>query len=236
MSLESFIGLDSGEPMSAAALEQLREKMAAAAAQIAQIQKEEKKQKKKEYDLLKILLKFVKSSQKKDLTLLISRVLEKNIPANFILAIILLGNKEIQQEIGKYLMLNDPEASEKALIFFGEKDETLPLKIKIEMDNWIKTLILQAQEKPEKLLKTAYKIEFIELEKEYDFEDTKYKEKKSIHKVLIQLIAFIVREFLESHKITEPYSKLRDFSEFILKGMLTKVQETLDNRKLLEGE
>src|SRR3989338_7421407 len=109
MSLESFIGYESGEPMSAASLEKLREKMKAAAAQIAAIKKEEKRRKQKEEELLKILLKFVKTSHKKDLVLLISRVLEQNIPANFILAIILLGNEEIQKEIGQFLLLKGAE-------------------------------------------------------------------------------------------------------------------------------
>ena len=62
MSLDSFIGLDGGEPMSAASLEKLREKMKAASAQIKAIKKEEKKAKKKEYDLMKILLNHRESS------------------------------------------------------------------------------------------------------------------------------------------------------------------------------
>lgn len=215
MSLESFIGLDSGEPMSAAALEKLREKMKAASAQIKAIKKEEKKAKKKEYDLLKILLKFVKTSHKTDLTLLISRVLEINVPANFILAVILLGNKEIQEEVGKMLMLNAPASDEKALTFFG-KDETLPLKIKIELDNWIKDMLAQAEEYPQKMIKTAYKTEFDE------------------QPALIELLAFVVSDFLINHNLPEPKAKIGEFAKFILKGILAKTEESLDQRKLLE--
>lgn len=230
MSLESFIGLDAGEPMSEAALEQLKEKMKAAAAQIAAIKKEEKKQKKKEYDLLKILLKFVKTSQKKDLALLISRVLEINIPANFILAIILLGNEDIRNEAGHYVTLN---SDDKSLIFFTGEDQTLPLKIRIQLDSWLKDLLSQAQETPQKLLRNAYKIEYIELDKEYEFEESKYEEKRIIQEPLIQLVAFVARDFLEQNKISEPYSKLYGFSEFILKGILTKTEEMTNNIKLL---
>lgn len=233
MSLESFIGLDSGEPMSAASLEKLREKMKAASAQIKQIKKEEKKAKKKEYDLLKILLKFVKSSHKKELTLLISRVLEINVPANFILTIILLGNKEIQEEVGKFLMLNAPTTDEKALTFFG-KDETLPLKIKIELDNWVKDMLAQAEEYPQKMIKTCYKTEFIELEKEYEFDEPKYKEKKSVQPALIELTAFVVSDFLAQNHLPEPKSKTREFAQFILKGILSKTEENLDQRKFLK--
>lgn len=234
MSLESFIGMDSGEPMSAASLEKLRERMKAASAQIKQIKKEEKKQKKKEYDLLKILLKFVKTSHKKDLTLLISRVLEINVPANFVLTIILLGNKEIQEAVGKYLMLSTPTSEDKSLIFFGQKDETLPLKIKIELDHWVKDLLFQAEEYPQKLIKTAYKIDYIELEKEYEFEESKYEEKKSIQPPLIELIAFVVQDFLKQNEISEPNKKIKEFALFILKGILTKTEESYSQRKLLQ--
>ena len=123
MSLESFIGYESGEPMSSAALEKLREQMKAAAAQIAAIKKEEKRRKKKEEELLKILLKFVKTSHKKDLVLLISRVLEQNLPANFVLAIILLGNEEIQTEIGQFLMLPSGPEQQNDEKPFEEKKE-----------------------------------------------------------------------------------------------------------------
>ena len=141
MSLESFIGFDAGEGMSEAAFEAFKEKMKAAAAQIAAIKKEEGKQKKKEEELHKILLKFIQNSGKKDLTLLISRALEQNIPANFIMAMILLGNEDIQREVGHFIMLSaaQEEQSEsqqqnsnsQALTFFDEEDKTTPLKIKI---------------------------------------------------------------------------------------------------------
>ncbi len=233
MSLESFIGLDGGEPMSAASLEKLRERMKAASAQIKQIKKEEKKAKKKEHDLLKILLKFVKSSHKTDLTLLISRAIEINVPANFIITVILLGNKEIQEEVGKMLMLNTATSDEKALTFFGE-DETLPLKIKIELDNWIKDMLAQSEEYPQKMIKTGYKTDFIELEKEYEFDEQKYEEKKSVQPALIKLVAFVVSDFLAQHSLPEPSAKTKEFAAFILKGILSKTEENLDQRNLLE--
>ena len=245
MSLESFISLDQGEGGSEQALEALREKMRAAAAQIAAIQKEEGKQKKKEEDLLKILLKFIKTSQKKELVLLISRVLEQNIPANFILAIILLGNEDIQKEVGRYLMLkpvdgekqaNDENSAheEKSLVFFGEKDSALPLKVRIELDNWLKDLLFQAGENPQKLLKTAYKIEMIEKEKENEWDDPKYEEIKTPTLSVIHLMAFVMRDFLSQEKIEEQHEKLYEFAEFMFTGILNKTEETFLNRKLLQ--
>jgi hypothetical protein len=184
------------------------------------------------------LLKYVKTSQKKDLVLLISRVLEINVPANFILSIILLGNEEVQKEVGQFLMLNagEPEEvkNEKALVFFSNQDESIPLRMKVEMDEWIKNMLSQADEYPQKLLKTAYKTEFIEVEKEYEFDETKYEELKTVQTPIIQLIAYVLREYMEGKNTNEPYEKLYDFAEFILKGILTRTQESVENRKFLE--
>lgn len=246
MSLEQFSGFDQGEGMSEGALEALKERMAAAAAQIAAIKKEEGKQKQKEEELLKFLLKFVKTSSKKELVLLVSRVLEQNIPANFIIAMIILSNPEIHEEIGHFNLLragnstsySDAPGSSSAtshdLIFFNSKDETLPLKIKIELDTWIKNMLFQAEENPQKLLRTSYDIEMRELPKEWDFEDTQYEKIEIIKSVLIQLITFIMREFLEQHSLSEPYEKLYDFAKFIITGILNKARDSLEKRKLLD--
>jgi len=251
MDLESFGGFDMGEGMSEAAFEAFKEKMKAAAAQIAAIKREEKKQKKKEEELLKILLKFVKHSQKKHLVLLISRALEQNIPANFVLAIILLGNEEVQEEVRNYLTLkgggesDDPQAdtrarveaavpNEQAMVFFRD-DETLPLKAKIELDAWMKALLVQAEETPQKLIKNSYDIEYIELDEESEFGDKKYRRKESIKAVLIQLVAFVLEEFMNGHKIETSYEKVRAFAQFIIKWILEKTKEGLEERGLLSA-
>lgn len=218
MSLESFAGFDSNEPMSAAALEKLQERMRAAAAQMAAARKQEGKQKQKEDELLKILLAFIQNSHKTTLVLLISRCLEKNLPANFILAVILLGNPEIQASTGKFLLLAptaeqiaNPESEKHALTFFGQDDQALPLRQKIELDHWIKNLLDQAGENPEKLLRTAY--------------DLAAPDAKIITAPLIRLTHFILRDYLESHEHDEDEDKLERFAQFILTGILDKITD-----------
>lgn len=233
MSLESFVGIDSGEGMSEAAFEQFKQKMKAASAQIQAIRKEEKKQKKQEDELIKILLKFIQTSHKTELVLLISRALEQNVVAHFVLAIVLLGNEEIQQATGRILLtqeqrlqLQSADNNTQALTFFNAQDQSMPLKIKIEIDNWIKNLVAQADENPAKLLKTVYDIQLTELEDE----------KKIIKPVVINLMAHILQDFLQQHKQEEPISKLKEFSSFVLKGILSKARENLDNVKMIEND
>jgi hypothetical protein len=245
MSLENFAGFDQNDGMDAASFEKFKEKMKRAAAQIKAIKKEEKKRKKKEDELVKILLKFIQTSHKRDLVLVISRALEQNLPANFILAIVLLGNEDIQKEIGKYLMLKGPEnqaEEEKSLTFFRE-DKTLPLKIKIEIDQWIKNLIYQASESPQKLLQFAYDVVEVEVAKTEDedsqldsqFGETKTEKTKIISPRLVQLMAHVIFDFLKQNDIEEDITKLKEFSEFLAKGILNKTQEELGNRPKLEG-
>lgn len=257
MGLEDFIGIDRGDAMDSQAFEKFQERMRAAAAQIQAIKKEERKQKKKEAELIKILLRFIKTSHKKDLVLLISRVLEKNIPANFVLAVVLLGNEDIQKEVGRFLAPitdisaeSDPRA-EKALIFFRE-DKTMPLKVRIEVDNWIKGIILQASETPQKLLKTAYDIE--ETEKDANGNrvpgDVKYEDdfsifgdekkptfKKITGKALVLLTAHVLFDFMQQNKIAEEtadITKLKEFAEFLMTGILKKTKDEYEARGRLE--
>lgn len=61
---ESFAGFDSSEGVDPASFEKFKERIKAAAAQIKALKKGEQKQRKKEEKLIKILLKFVKSSKK----------------------------------------------------------------------------------------------------------------------------------------------------------------------------
>ncbi|MFA6991939.1 MAG: hypothetical protein WC269_01500 [Candidatus Gracilibacteria bacterium] len=239
--------------------EQFKEKFKQASQQIANIKKEEKKHKKKEDRLAKILLKFIKSSQKKELVMLLARALEQNLPAEFLLAVILLSNRDVMEKAEDYLLLKAPENptedDEKNLTFFGDSDE-FPLKVRIELDHWIKNMLDQASEVPQKLLKNSFDIEYIEIKRDaqdetsedYDDEDEesydsykrkqdkKYREEKTIKVILIQLIAFVIQDYFDQKDISEPYDKIRAMAEFIIKGILMKTKEFVDDRKYLKGE
>lgn len=297
MALEEFQGFEQGDKMDAASFEKFKERMKAAAAQIQAIKKEEKKRKKKEDELVKILLKFIQHSQKRDLVLLISRSLERNIPANFLLAIVLLGNEDIQKEVGEFLILpgmkeqieatmnarniHDARAEAQAeaqapngahdtrnayALMFFQDDASLPLKVRIEVDHWMSNMLYQASESPGKLLATAY--DYIEIEEveensvsenfESDnpasdnpvsnnpasretenfsvFGEEKPKNlKKIVCKQLTRLASHIIYDFLKQNGIEEDIVKLEDFAGFILKGILDKTREDIENRKELGG-
>lgn len=233
MNFESFAGFNSSEGMSESSLEELKEKMKAAAAQIAAIKKEEGKQKKKEDELIAILFYFIKNSSKKDLTSKISKVLAQNIPARFVLAVILLGNKEIQRALKKELLNeesikmleNGGEVDSRALTFFKE-DQTLPLRIKIELDAWIKEILKEAEEVPQKLLASIY-----EVTPSWKEEEVK---KKSISKAVIDLMTFITVDYFDTQEFKNYQIKeVEKLALFLIKGIISQVKNNLENRKHL---
>ncbi|PJC37446.1 hypothetical protein CO046_00765 [Candidatus Peregrinibacteria bacterium CG_4_9_14_0_2_um_filter_53_11] len=110
---ESFAPGEGGESYDPAAFERFKERLKKNSAVIAALVKSEKKQKKKEDTLLQILLMLIQSNQKRGVMLLATRLLAENIPASFVLALIILGNEDIQREI-------DHQAQ---LLLEKEKDE-----------------------------------------------------------------------------------------------------------------
>lgn len=139
---------------------------------------------------------------------------------------------------------NDPKST--ALIFFNE-DKSLPLKVRIEVDHWIKGLIYQASESPTRLLDTAYDIVEVNRDESQQgklqpkeisqFEDKpEIQVEKVASRALVLLMSHVIFDFLKQNGIEEDIVKLKEFSEFLLKGILTKTQEDLENRKELGGE
>ncbi len=220
MSIESFSGFDANEEMSQASFEAFKEKMKRAAAQIAAIKKEEKKQKQKEDELVKLLLKYIKSSHNKQLVLLISRVLEKNIPASFILIMIYLGDDELQAEVEKLNLLSpkDPDSNEKNLAFFQE-EQTFSLENRLELDRWIKGILNQAGECAPKLLKNAY--EYID-------------DKKITSTVLVDLFVYVMTNYFEKNKINFNQEGIINFAKLVLKNLLDRTEQEHENRKKLD--
>lgn len=236
---ESFFGVDAGEGMDEAAFEQFKERMKANQAGMQALKKGEQKQKKKEDKLIKILLKFIRSHHKTDLVLLVSRVLEQNMPAAFILSVILLGNEDIQEEIGIHLRLpaaqekelarvetqmaeenhltaNQSSSSQTALTLFGINQHVLPLKIKIALDLWGRNMYESAAAYPYKMLKTALN----------------YEEKISPH--LIKLTAHVLFDYFEVHELEADYKAVEEFCEFSLKGILKKVRKEIEAQNELD--
>lgn len=220
-SLEFFTpgeGADKG--MDAAALERFQERMRANAQALAALQKSEQKQKKQEDKLSAILVAFIKRNQKTDWVILITRLLEQNVPAAFILAIILLADEIVQKAVGIELTMPDlavaavgkieapaqPEAMSRALQTGHFQSEAIPLKIRISLELWSKNLWDAAVKQPYRLLTTIIDLE----------------EKPTM--TVVQLTTLVVRDFMEQQGQNQEYDATRAFAQFVLEGLLKKLR------------
>ena len=219
---ESFTGFESSDGVDQASFEKFKERMKAAAAQIKALKQGEQKQRQKEEKLIKILLKFVKSSKKQDIMVLIARLLEQNVPAIFVLSIVMLGNEEyFDDEEGKKMFLEgkklENEEDGKSLSFL-DGEQVLPLKLKIEIDAWMKNVFMQALEQPHRVLKTV-------------FDDD-----GMIILPLVQLSSFVLRDFLEKYDQKADYSQLKEFCDFFLAGSMIEVRQKIKETKELKDD
>ncbi|MBI2464163.1 hypothetical protein HYV57_04355 [Candidatus Peregrinibacteria bacterium] len=244
---ELFQGFDGGEQIDPASFERFKERMKANAAQMKAIQAGEQKQKQKEDKLVKILLKFIRTSRKNTLVLLISRVLEENVPAAFVLSLILLGNEDIQRETGIALCLhngdnadstfnnesinkqtiNNETANNKdeAMSISGENrqiahisdmQKMLPLKIRIAIDLWGKNILETGRANPHKILRTI--------------RDRENLLKNAVSRLTIHVII----EYLEENGVSSEMNVLKEFSEFLLNGVIDQLKKQIEGQKELK--
>lgn len=153
---------------------------------------------------------------------LIARLLERNVPAVFILSIVVLGNEEFfEEEEGRQVLLEgqklQSETDGKSLAFF-DREQVLPLELKIKIDAWMKNVFSQALEHPHRLLKTVF-----------DEEDV-------LILPLIQISAFILRDFMEKYDQKADYNQLKEFCDFFLNGIMKEVRQKIKETKELNED
>jgi hypothetical protein len=247
--VESFSGADQGgEGFDPAAFEKFKERMKAAAAQLKAIQASEQKQKKTEDELIKILLKFITSGKQNDILMLVLRMLEMNVPAGFIVSLLLISNAEIQQELNIHLLPSPDQFAEMetahnlAEIKQRKDNAAQPqgrAQSQITPDN---TGLIPSDYMVNKALPLKVKIAVDAWIKEILRRTNEDPQKilqpvfapdGTVNLTTVQLATFCLRDFLESEGIKTEYDKLKDFTELFLGKILNDVQEELKNRKNL---
>ncbi|MFA6528563.1 MAG: hypothetical protein WCT46_03405 [Candidatus Gracilibacteria bacterium] len=216
---------------SAEAVEKLREQMRKASAAIKAIQKEEGKQKKKEDKLANLLVKLIQSGggATSGVLALIVQLLAENIPAGFILAILILSREDIKKEAGEDLMLKNYEDPEQKMIE-GEKvdltkderkifkkrekemedleeEEILSPKIRDELNEWGEMILAAGLMNPHKTLGTVLDSE------------------KKIKAPVVQLAAFTLRDYFTMHGLEHDYDDMWDFTAAVLRSVMVKINK-----------
>lgn len=221
---ESFSPASASESYDPAAFERFKEQIKKNAAFMAAARKGEQKQKQKEDRLAKILLKFIQSNQKSGILLLAAKLLEENIPASFILSIIILGNEELKKETELALpqgetggtTTSDAMPSEFSLMPKFE-NHALPLTLKAAIDDWGRGIFEAGSSAPFRVLETALSKEGV------------------IKSAVVNCTAQVLGDFLEvSNAQPQPaYETLYSFCEFLMRGVMKQLQHQIENQKEL---
>ncbi len=250
-SIDSFFGLD--QPEGAISAEKVREykaRMQRNQKAMAASRQQEQRQKKKETNLAAILLRFIQTSQHGDVTALLSRCLEENIPAVFLLAVIILGNEALQKELGIQLEASAPQLTGEsepptdeslesavdaqedleslenpetkgALILFGQANHAFPLKMRMTVDLWGKNIWEAISPIPERIFKTAC------VWNEDPEDDPQPKE------IVTQLATLVLRNYFGINHFNAPLESLGNFSVFFMSGLFKRLKEQVKNQQQL---
>jgi len=180
--------------------EEAKQRFAAAAAAMQQIKKEEKRSKKKDDQVAQIIIRFLDDKQHAHFFLLISRLVARDCPSIFILAVLSLIHDTSRQEVESYLTENGKKSSEEivgentALMKGGEMDA----ETNRDLVEWITRMQLVLSIDPEGILLKLMLDE------------------KNIDGTVLQLTTFVLQEFFTAQERSAPFEKLQPLTASIL--------------------
>lgn len=207
-------GLDIGMPGEGATgapeelSEEAKQRFAAAAAAMQQIRKEEKKSKKRDDHVARVIIQFLNNDKYAHLFVLISRLVARNCPSIFILAILSLIDKESLETVQEHVKEMTQKTAEETVdeSIYGEQGRTMALTKSGELDaetnrtlvNWITRMQLVLSLDPEKILLKLM------------LDD------KNIDGSVLQLSTFVMQEFFNQQEKSAPFEKLQPLTASIL--------------------
>lgn len=235
MSIEEWGGIDDADGQSGVSesTAESRERAAQASkrrtAAVKALQKQEQKARKQEGSLIKILIQFIQKQDQRDITNIIVKLLDQNIPAQFILSMLMLVFTEIrpimlgQEEFTKdtKLALTGPSIAdmEQALLAVDVKEfhaETLPPQAKIDLNQWIKEVRDISEQQREIILERVFR-------------------GNHVNSTAIRLMMVVMERYLVGHKIKGHHQRLGDFCTFVLQGIMKYLKESAP-QKLSESD
>ncbi len=227
-------GSEGTEGMSEAAMEVFREQMRSTSQQLKALQKGEQKRKKKEEKLAKLLTEFLqRKSGKSDLAFQAAHLLALNIPAAFVLSMLLLGDRESQQELTMAAKEDDKGLEVEMLstdtqqrITLGEEDlalvrtedEEKSQAIIDELLVWIDMMYIQAKNDVMRMIKNAYD------------------EDQKIHDEIPKFMTTVVNYFMTENGMSVPPENIERVSEIMLQKMFAALNENFDKIQQLRSK
>lgn len=223
-----------GEGMSEAAMEAFREQMRAASQQVKQLQKGEQKRKKKEEKLAKLLSQFLqRKSGRGNLAFLAAHVLALNVSPAFVLSILLLGDRESQQDLtmaakeddkGLEVEVMTAETIQNITLDEGElallrtEDEMLSQQIIDEVLVWIEIMFIQARNDQMRMIKNSYD------------------ENHQMHAAIGEYMSAVLQYFTSDNGLHIPQESLEILADNILRKIFSNLEESLEKIQQLRNQ
>ncbi len=210
--------------------EQFSEEMKRTQQALAQLQKEEGQAKASDHNLALILVNFLSQPENTDLFLLISRSLAQDIPSELILAVISLIDKNASDKIKSYLESAEGKIPEtKALTVSGRKDfQSLSPEIKKKIDEWVGKINQVGVRKPHRSL------ESLVTKKRSENSADNGKLVREISPSLVQLSAFVLRNFLTAKDVQHEFEQLQAFMQEVFLNLVRHLEELVEEQKKIK--
>ncbi|MBN1258948.1 hypothetical protein JXA05_04300 [Candidatus Peregrinibacteria bacterium] len=199
--------------------EQFREEMRKTQAALTQLWQEEGKSRAQDFNLAQIIIQFLSQPENTDLFLLVSRVVAQDIPSELILAVISLTDPVAAKQI-KSLLAGKPTRA--LTVAPMSSMESLSPESKKEIDQWIMAISLAAHEKPRRSLESLLKKKRVETGAPAVYE---------LSSVLVQLGAFVLRNYLARQNFSPDFEKLHDFMQAVFVDLVKKLEAAAQEQK-----
>lgn len=186
--------------------EQAKAKFAAGQAAAQQLQKEEKKAKKKDDGVAQVILQFLTDDQRTHLATLIARLVARDCPSPFILAVLSLINEDCRKVVDEYLKEQGAEEIDEA---------TLPAIAQgndLSTDNQAFALWIVRMQRV--LASDSQKIIGALLVEDGNIDGT-----------VLQVTAFVLQDYLEGTGKKPAFEEVQQLSINILQSVFTKFME-----------
>lgn len=191
---------EGGASSTEALSEEAKQRFAAAAAGMQQIRREEKKSKKRDDQVAKAIVQFLDDAQHTHLFVLISRLVARDCPSIFILAILSLIHEGCRTTVKEYLKEMNVESPEPDLS--GAAALTTSKAIAVE-DGRILILWITR-------LQTVLSLDVRGILMRLMVDE------KHIDGTVLQLTTFVLQEFFQTQKKDVPFGKLQPLTASIL--------------------
>lgn len=199
--------------------EKFRDEMRQGQIALQQLQQEEGQAKAHDNSLAGIIVQFLSQPGNTDLFLLISRVVAQNIPSELIIAVLALIDKASQEEIKGLLAAGAQTESDATSLAVYQKASlnALAPEHKKALDVWIRNISQVAHKKPHRVLEAL----------------VIPGPQRRLSSMIVQLSAFILRNYLAQSSITIDFQDLRDFMQGVFVQLVKDLENTIKTQQKL---